>query len=273
MESRPRKRGRYNTHRRDVFLQKPKSTVYRQHHKARQLGTADDDQSSEEINDAVLERVTSDLILSNDSDESDPAQHLQDSGMSISVSPYSDQEFSSPEDNSEGSLDMNWSDSEGDGTSSNCQCDSFSEEELENAVCGDDFSQTNESPDKDPYVYPGSQLKLSESVLLILTLAVAHNLNGSCLSDVISLINLHCMPGPLNKCVRSLNALKKYFVDLQLPITKHFYCKFCSEYLGVTGDTPDVCPICDRDVSDLKKEPYFVILSMENQLRELIQSK
>ena len=78
MESRPRKRGRYNTHRRDVFLQKPKSTVYRQHHKARQLGTADDDQSSEEINDAVLERVTSDLILSNDSDESDPAQHLQD---------------------------------------------------------------------------------------------------------------------------------------------------------------------------------------------------
>ena len=55
---------------------------------------------------------------------------------------------------------------------------SFSDEEpeIESAVCGDNFSETNESPDNDPYVYPGSQLKLSESVLLILTLAVAHNL-------------------------------------------------------------------------------------------------
>ena len=122
-------------------------------------------------------------------------------------------------------------------------------------------------------MYPGSQLKLSASVLLILTLAVAHNLNGSCLSDVISLINLHCIPGMQSKCVRSLTAFKKYFVDLQLPIMKHFYCKFCSEYLGVMGDTPDDCPICEKDVSDIKKEPYFVILSMKNQLKELIQSK
>ena len=55
VESRPRKRGRYNNHRRDVSLQKPKSTVYRQNHKARQLDTAENDQSSEEINDALLE--------------------------------------------------------------------------------------------------------------------------------------------------------------------------------------------------------------------------
>ena len=61
--------------------------------------------------------------------------------------------------------------------------DSFSDEEPENAVCGDNSIQTNESTDKDPYVYPGSQLKLSESVLWILTLAVTHKLNGSCLSS------------------------------------------------------------------------------------------
>ena len=144
-------------------------------------------------------------------------------------------------------------DSECDGScSSYCESDiQFSDEEPESAVCGNNYSQTNESPDKDPYVYPGSQLKLSESVLLILTLAITHNLNGSCLCDMISLINLHCIPRPQNKCVRSLNALKKCFVDLQLPITKHFYCKFCSEYLGVTGDTPDVCSICGKDVSQL----------------------
>ena len=273
LESRPTKRGRYNIHRREVSLQKPKGTVHRQNHKTRQIGTDDDVQSSDEINDALFGSGTFNLGLSNDSDDCE--QHFQDSDMSLPVSPHSHEQFSSPEDNSDGSLDTNWSDSEGDGScSSYCESDiQFSDEELESAVCVNDFSQTNESTDKDPYVYPGSHLKLSESVLLILTLAVTHNLKGSCLSDVISLINLHCIPGPQNKCVRSLNALKKYFVDLQLPITKHFYCKFCSEYLGVTGDTPDVCPICGKDVSDLKKEPYFVILSMENQLRELAQSK
>lgn len=95
MEGRPRKRGRYNTHRRDVSLQKPKSTVYRRHHKARQLDTAEDDQSSEEINDALLESVTSNLILSNDSNHGDPkirTQHFPDSGMSFSVSHYSPQD-------------------------------------------------------------------------------------------------------------------------------------------------------------------------------------
>ena len=46
--------------------------------------------------------------------------------------------------------------------------------------CGDSSVQTNESTDQYPlYVYPGSPLLLSESILLILTLAIAHNLNGS----------------------------------------------------------------------------------------------
>lgn len=44
------------------------------------------------------------------------------------------------EDNSDGFLDMNWSDFEGDGISSNCECDSFLDEELESVVCVDDFS-------------------------------------------------------------------------------------------------------------------------------------
>lgn len=271
--NRPRKRGRYNTHRRDVSLQKPKSTFYRHdHYKAVQLTRDEDEQSSEEItNFPLLENSEASDDSADECDPTIPTQNFHESGMSLPLSPCSHQELYSPDNNSDDCLEMNWSDvSEGDGSSYG---DSFSDEEPENAVCGDNSIQTNESTDKDPYVYPGSQLKLSESVLLILTLAVTHNLNGSCLSDVISLINLHCIPGPLNKCVPSLNALKKYFVDFQLPITKHFYCKFCSEYLGVTGDTPDVCPICKKDVSDLKKEPYFVILSIENQLKELMQSK
>ena len=39
------------------------------------------------------------------------------------------------------------------------------------------------------------------------------------------------------------------------------------------GDAPDVCSIWKKDVSDLKKEPYFVTLSIEHQLKELLKSK
>lgn len=39
------------------------------------------------------------------------------------------------------------------------------------------------------------------------------------------------------------------------------------------GSTPNLCPICKKDVGDLKKEPYFVVLSIESQLKELMQRK
>ena len=104
LESRPTKRGRYNTHRRDVSLQKPKSTVHRQNHKTRQIGTDDDVQSSEEINDAQFGSVTFNLGLSNDSDDCE--QHFQDFWHVLAcISPHEP----SPKDNSDGSLDTNWS--------------------------------------------------------------------------------------------------------------------------------------------------------------------
>ena len=41
----------------------------------------------------------------------------------------------------------------------------------------------------------------------------------------------------------------------------------------VMNSTPNLCPICKKDVGDLKTEPYFVVLSIESQLKELMQSK
>ena len=128
---------------------------------------------------------------------------------------FPNREMSSSEDSNDDNLDMDWSDvSESDRR--NYRDCSFSDDE-EEFDCGDLSNQRNQLTEEDPFVSPGLPLKLSESVLLILTLAVAHNLNGSCLSDVIALINLHCIPGPLNKCVSSLSALKKYFADYDAP--------------------------------------------------------
>ena len=50
--------------------------------------------------------------------------------------------------------------------------------------------------DEDATVYPTCPLWLSESELLIMTLAIRHKLTGDALADVIKLIDLHCIPRP-----------------------------------------------------------------------------
>ncbi|PFX23185.1 hypothetical protein AWC38_SpisGene12255 [Stylophora pistillata] len=260
---RPRKRSRYNAHRRIISLGKPKRTHFRH-------GKTVSSTTDEYEEDTAEERQAHYSDGDNSEEFTCAADGNTNSDLSdvSSSSARSHEVMSLPEDNSDDIPDMDCSASEGDGRSySENSADDEEELIFDDGIC----TQNGDPTKSDPFVYPGSPLKLSESILLILTLAVTHDLNGSCLSDVISLVNLHCIPGPQNKCVSSLRALKKYFSDSQLPITKHFYCKFCSEYFGVLGSTADVCSICNKVVSDLKKQPYFVVLSIESQLQELMQ--
>ncbi|CAH3169894.1 unnamed protein product [Porites lobata] len=272
MESTKRKkRGRYNSHRRNPAIPKPKATVSRHNRRKANFSSDEDEQRKK-----PCFKRTVDVVFENSQASSDESDLNITNMYLASCSSYQDLDHelsdvlseSTHDDDSVEKLDAIWSDiSEDDRSSTSSDDDQF-------CARGDSYNhiRSKSTDEEDPvYVYPGSPLLLSESILLILTLAVAHNLNGSCLSDVISLINLHCIPGPLNKCVNSLSELKRYFADFELPITKHFYCSFCSEYLGVLSDTPDVCSICNNDVRDPKKKSYFVILSVESQLNELMQ--
>ncbi|CAH3170337.1 unnamed protein product [Porites lobata] len=274
MESTKRKkRGRYNSHRRNPAIPKPKATVSRHNRRKANFSSDEDEQRKK-----PCFKRTVDVVFENSQASSDESDLNITNMYLASCSSYQDLDHelsdvlseSTHDDDSVEKLDAIWSDiSEDDRSSTSSDDDQF-------CARGDSYNhiRSKSTDEEDPvYVYPGSPLLLSESILLILTLAVAHNLNGSCLSDVISLINLHCIPGPLNKCVNSLSELKRYFADFELPITKHFYCSFCSEYLGVLSDTPDVCSICNNDVRDPKKKSYFVILSVESQLNELMQRR
>jgi len=60
-------------------------------------------------------------------------------------------------------------------------------------------------------LYFGAPLNISQSMLLILTLAIRHNLNMSCLADIINVINLHCPTHGLKKNSIFLN-LKNSFL-------------------------------------------------------------
>ena len=122
--------------------------------------------------------------------------------------------------------------------------------------------------DEDPPVYPTCPLRLSESVLLIMTLAIRHKLTGDALADVIKLIDLHCIPGPHSHSIKTLRELKSYFADSKESLDLFYYCNCCYCLLP-TEHTP-VCPICDTDLGSPAAKSYFVVLPIEHQLSKFL---
>ena len=136
----------------------------------------------------------------------------------------------------------------------------------------DSLFSVNESEsagkDEDPPVYPTCPLRLSESVLLIMTLAIRHKFTGDALADVIKLIDLHCIPGPNSHSIKTLRELKSYFADSKESLDLFYYCNYCYCLLP-TEHTP-VCPICDTDLGSSAAKRYFVVLPIEHQLSKFL---
>lgn len=57
----------------------------------------------------------------------------------------------------------------------------------------------NEFYEIDEAFYLGAPLTVTQSMLLILTLLLHHNIDMLCLSDIITVINLHCLSEQLKK--------------------------------------------------------------------------
>lgn len=133
----------------------------------------------------------------------------------------------------------------------------------------DDVSDPeNTEKEDDPPVYPPCPLRLSESILLIMTLAIRHNLTGDALADVIKLIDLHCVPGPNSHSVKTLRELKSYFANSKEALDLFYYCKCC--YSLLPTERTEVCPICGRDLSLSSSKSYLVVLPTEHQLSKFL---
>lgn len=135
---------------------------------------------------------------------------------------------------------------------------------------GDVYVRDSENTEKedDPPVYPSCPLRLSESILLIMTLAIRHNLTGDALADVIKLVDLHCVPGPNSHSVKTLRELKSYFANSKEALDLFYYCKCCYSLLPTKHTT--VCPICGTDLSLSSSKSYFVVLPIEHQLSKFL---
>ena len=126
----------------------------------------------------------------------------------------------------------------------------------------------NTEKDDDPPVYPSCPLRLSESILLIMTLAIRHNLTGDALADVIKLVDLHCVPGPNSHSIKTLRELKSYFANSKEALALFYYCRCC--YSSLPTEHTAVCPICGTDLSLSSSKSYFVVLPIEHQLSKFL---
>ena len=113
---------------------------------------------------------------------------------------------------------------------------------------------------------------LETSVLLIITFAVRHALSGVALTDLLSLIELHCLLP--NNCAKTTKLLRDFFGKLKNPIEFHYYCSFCQQYFGT--QKPVRCSNAARLLDFDKKGsqvPYFIVIPFLHQLQALIRGR
>ena len=138
-----------------------------------------------------------------------------------------------------------------------------SSSESENEEYAEIFSD-NEDDFNDQPLYRGSPLTVMESMLLILTILLHHNVTMTCLSDIIAVINFHCLNQGLKR--NSLYKFRKYFgLGENNNLKKHYYCTIC---LRALVSTDEICPSCPK-----KKNGYFVQLPFLEQLKEMYKRR
>lgn len=163
-------------------------------------------------------------------------------------------------ENDESASSANEGDNEGEATDEDESHDdeSHDEDEVEEDLGQDE--DDNDNPDDDP-LYNGARITFRESLLAILTFILTHKLTGLAVSDLLSLIEMHC--GPDNLCLRSNYMFKKYFRMIGKNLI--MCCYYCSNCQVPLQRQDSICRECagQHDVA------YFIQFPISDQLKSL----
>ncbi len=119
-------------------------------------------------------------------------------------------------------------------------------------------------------LFPGCPLTQTSSSLLVMKFRLRHNLTQEALADLLKLIKLHC-PAP-NRCLSSVYKFDKKFALLKCTIEFHSYCKTClqelsNQHIGCPN------PNCAQQASASAKNPQFIGIPIEQQLKSILESE
>lgn len=153
--------------------------------------------------------------------------------------------------------------------------DQDEENNNENASDGDsnDAAADEEQFDDNRPLYSGAPITVAQSMLLILSLVLKHNLTGTSIADIITVINLHCPNEAFQK--NSLYKLRKYFSWSTDKFTKHYYCSVCTTSLVTKNSICETCQ-ANRGISYFIEMPFLKQLEFmfeRNSFRELLQHR
>lgn len=161
-------------------------------------------------------------------------------------------------------LDKSMDEVDSDENEDDDQIDSEEDEDHDEMDSDEDENNRIDDRYREP-LYRNAPLTIHESMVLILCFFLRHNVTQTCLSDLIILINLHCLP--LNMYKNSLFKFKKYFsLSKKNPILKHFYCTWCFKKLEHCNDSCTSCPRRRK-----KNVSYFVEVNIISQLKEMFR--
>ena len=119
-------------------------------------------------------------------------------------------------------------------------------------------------------LYTGAKITLGMSLLLIITFAIPHQLSGTALADLLTLIDLHLIsPNCLTRCMATLHS---FFKQLNNPVQFHYYCSFSYEYIGIEKQACCTNIHCLQDLTKKNSLTHFIVIPLEPQLGALLGS-
>ena len=124
---------------------------------------------------------------------------------------------------------------------------------------------------QDSPLYENSYITTQESLLLLMSPFLKHNLSRTAMHDILKIIHLHLPPGT------SFLASKYLFLDkfsaCEGYVTCHFYCILCKSYLGEHVSGNFSCYMCHTEMKYeecLQRGSFFLTLSIQQQLQDLL---
>lgn len=112
-------------------------------------------------------------------------------------------------------------------------------------------------------LYTNSPISVAESLLLIMTFANTHKLSGKALSDLLTLIRLHCPSDIQTEYLQNLHTFKQFFeTSASSSLILHKYCSAC--FITVDNENT-LCSSCHANLSLEGSTSFFIEVAIEEQ--------
>ncbi|XP_077061893.1 uncharacterized protein LOC143714556 [Siphateles boraxobius] len=131
-----------------------------------------------------------------------------------------------------------------------------------------DSNRSKKCHDDDP-VYPGAPLTKGQSLLLLMSYVLRHNLTGVALEDLLAMFNEH-FPGLVPATSYLFHKAYGQFGQY----VPHFYCIDCESYMGPSETAPKNCFSCRAEFDiekNLRVGSYFLVLTLSTQIEYVLE--